>query len=171
MQNTKPISDALEQAMENTLATAAKFELPEVIDYLTGTITAAVSLLRAADDGKFVYGFLKSALASLGKEAMTAPNPHGGPLGISAHMGASMANPEMLHTVEELRRELHSANDQLIERDIQLADQKAIMQRVFTDFGKVVLAHKDKDAVLLKSLLDEFCQKHVRFVPKNGTVH
>jgi hypothetical protein len=130
MQNTKPISDALEQAMENTLATAAKFELPEVIDYLTGTITAAVSLLRAADDGKFVYGFLKSALASLGKEAMTAPNPHGGPLGLSVHMGASVANPEALHTVEELRKELYSANDQLLERDIQLADQSHHAARI-----------------------------------------
>lgn len=171
MENTKPISDSLALAMENTLAAAAKLDQGDAIDYLTGTITAAVSMLRAVDDGKFVYGFLKSALASLGKEAMSAPNPYGGALGISVHMGASMANPEALHTVEELRKELYSANDQLLERDIQLADQKAILQHVFTDFGKVVLAHKDKDAVLLKSLLDEFCQKHVRFVPKNGTVH
>ena len=84
----QPINDALEKAIKTTLQTAAEFKGGDVVEYLTGVTTAAISLLRSVDDGRLVYGYLRSALASLGQESAVNANPHGGDLGVSVHMGA-----------------------------------------------------------------------------------
>ncbi|WP_293766357.1 hypothetical protein [uncultured Aquitalea sp.] len=168
----QPINDALKKALETTLRTAAEFKGEDTVEYLTGVTTAAISLLRAVDDGRLVYGYLRSALASLGQESTVNANPHGGDLGVSVHMGASMANPEMLHSVEELRRELHSANEQLIERDIKLADSKHALQPIIAAVGQIAGAHLRKDAPKVNKLLNEFCKKYVRLAgQRSDAIH
>ncbi|OQS34269.1 hypothetical protein B0T40_15610 [Chromobacterium haemolyticum] len=168
MENSNP--NAVEQAMETTLTTVAAFNGQEACEYLTSLITASVSLLRSADEG-FLYGFLRSALASLGKPVSVVPNPYGGELGVAVHMGASIANPDAIQSVEELRRELHAANEQLIERDIQLADQKVAMARIVQDFGPIAVAHYKKNAPLVYQLLDEFCKRNLVVKNAPSTMH
>ena len=165
MENRK---HAVEQAMDATLAGVAAFKGEEACQYLASLITAAVSLLRSADDGLFVYSFLQAALASLSKSATVVPNPYGGDLGLALHKADSMASPESLNSVEDLRRELRLANEQLIERDIRLTDNESVLKTIAKDLGKLLIAHLQKDAEQVHQLLDAFCRDHV-VIKHNGS--
>lgn len=77
-------------------------------------------------------------------------------------------NPDLIDDVQVLRRELRAAQG-------DVADREAIMRMLITDrdsiegiiksmaaeFSKIIVAHKLKDAEAVKSLLDDFCARHV----------
>lgn len=164
------LSSVAQKAMEATLSTTATLSESDARDYLTAVIVSAISMLRTADESGFLYGFLRSALASLGQPVTTLVNPHGG-LDVSVHLGATLANPEAFNSVDELRRELASTNEQLIERDIMLADQKAVLEQLLRDVAPIALAHYKKDATQVKLQLDEFCRRHLMIKPAPDAVH
>ena len=84
----------------------------------------------------------------------------------------TMANPEAFDNVEELRQELHRANDSIL----QLADQnhelKYVLQGVSHTLARVVAAHIEGNHDFVKRELDDIVAKHVKIVQKpEGAVH
>lgn len=168
--NKQPITPAAEKAMQSTLSEVAKLSNEDASEYLSAIVVTAISMLRTTDGEQFVYGFLRSALASLAHEVKHVDNPHGGNAGLSVHVSATLANPDAITAVEDLRRELHQANDQLIERDIQLADQKAVMNQVLRDISPILIAHTTGQAEQVNNLLNSFCARHVVVKTASGKV-
>ncbi|MEW5892422.1 MAG: hypothetical protein AB1697_04710 [Pseudomonadota bacterium] len=82
----------------------------------------------------------------------------------------TMANPEAFDNVEELRRELHRANDNLLQVTDQLHETRYVLQSVSESLARVVFAHMQAKPDDVKSLLDNLVAKHVKVVqqPQGG---
>ncbi|WP_215782040.1 hypothetical protein [Paludibacterium sp. B53371] len=169
--NQQTISQAAEKAMQVTLSETAQLSNEDASEYLSAVATTAISMLRSIDGESFVYGFLRSALASLGQEVGVAENPFGGTAGIAVQVGARQIDPNQIHSLQELREALHQANEQLLDRDIQLVNQKAVLQRVLRDIAPILLAHASGNADQVKGLLDAFCTRHVLIKKPDSQLH
>lgn len=169
--NQQPISQAAEKAMQVTLSETAQMSNEDASEYLSAVATTAISMLRNIDGESFVYGFLRSALASLGQKVGSAVNPFGGTAGIAVPVGATQVDPDQIHTVQELREALRQANEQLLDRDIQLGDQQAVLQRVLRDIAPILITHATGQAEQVYSLLNAFCAKHVVIKTPDSQLH
>ena len=85
-------------------------------------------------------------------------------------MCPTMANPEAFDNVEELRRELHRANDSVLQLTDQLHETRYVLQGVSESLARVVFAHMQGKHDDVKSLLDNLVAKHVKVVqqPQGG---
>ena len=85
-------------------------------------------------------------------------------------MCPTLANPEAFDNVEELRRELHRANDNVLQLTDQLHETRYVLQGVSERLARVVFAHMQAKHDDVKSLLDEIVAKHVKVMqqPQGG---
>ena len=81
-------------------------------------------------------------------------------------MCPTMANPEAFDNVEELRQELHRANDSVLQLTEQLHETRYVLQGVSESLARVVFAHMQAKHDDVKSLLDNLVAKHVKVVQK-----
>ncbi len=87
-------------------------------------------------------------------------------------MCPTLANPEAFDNVEELRRELHRANDNVLRLTDQLHEERYVLQSVSESLAGVVLCHIAGEQDAVKRKLDEIVAKHVKIVRKpEGAVH
>ena len=87
-------------------------------------------------------------------------------------MCPTMANPEAFDNVEELRQELHRANDSVLQLTDQLHETRYVLQGVSASLARVVFAHMQAKHDDVKSLLDNLVAKHVKVVQKpQGGLH
>ena len=87
-------------------------------------------------------------------------------------MCPTMANPEAFDNVEELRRELHRANDSVLQLTEQLHETRYVLQGVSESLARVVFAHMQAKHDDVKSLLDNLVANHVKVVQKpQGGLH
>ena len=87
-------------------------------------------------------------------------------------MCPTMANPEAFDNVEELRQELHRANDSVLQLTDQLHETRYVLQGVSESLARVVFAHMQAKHDDVKSLLDNLVAKHVKVVQKpHGELH
>ncbi|MEW6309902.1 MAG: hypothetical protein AB1532_03110 [Pseudomonadota bacterium] len=84
----------------------------------------------------------------------------------------TLANPEAFDNVEELRQELHRANDSLLQLTDQLHEERYVVRRVSESLANVVFAHMQGKHDDVKSLLDHLVANHVKVVqPPQGGLH
>lgn len=85
-------------------------------------------------------------------------------------MCPTLANPEAFDNVEELRRELHRANDNVLQLTDQLHETRYVLQGVSEILARVVFAHMQAKHDDVKSLLDNLVANHVKVVqqPQGG---
>ena len=84
----------------------------------------------------------------------------------------TMANPEAFDNVEELRQELHRANDSVLQLTDQLHETRYVLQGVSESLARVVFAHMQAKHDDVKSLLDNLVANHVKVVQKpQGGLH
>ena len=87
-------------------------------------------------------------------------------------MCPTMANPEAFDNVEELRQELHRANDSVLQLTEQLHETRYVLQGVSESLARVVFAHMQAKHDDVKSLLDNLVANHVKVVQKpQGGLH
>ena len=87
-------------------------------------------------------------------------------------MCPTLANPEAFDNVEELRRELHRANENVLQLTDQLHVTNYVVQRISESLASVVIAHMQAKHDDVKSLLDNLVAKHVKVVQKpQGGLH
>lgn len=78
----------------------------------------------------------------------------------------TLANPEAIGNVEELRQELHRANAKLLQLTDQLHEEQHVLQSVSETLSRVVFAHMRAKHDDVRSLLDKIVAKHVKVVQK-----
>lgn len=78
----------------------------------------------------------------------------------------TLANPEAIGNVEELRRELHRANANLLQLTDQLHEERHVLQSVSETLSRVVFTHMRAKHDDVRSLLDNIVAKHVKVVQK-----
>lgn len=84
----------------------------------------------------------------------------------------TMANPEAFDNIEELRLELHRANDNVLRLTDQLHEERYVLQSVSESLAGVVLCNIAGEQDAVKRKLDEIVAKHVKIVRKpEGAVH
>ena len=85
-------------------------------------------------------------------------------------MCPTLANPEAFDNVEELRRELHRANENVLQLTDQLHVANYVVQRISASLASVVIAHMAGDQGAVKRELDDIVAKHVKVVqqPQGG---
>ena len=84
----------------------------------------------------------------------------------------TMANPEAFDNVEELRQELHRANDSVLQLTDQLHETRYVLQGVSESLARVVFAHMQAKHDDVRSLLDNLVANHVKVVQKpQGGLH
>ena len=87
-------------------------------------------------------------------------------------MCPTMANPEAFDNVEELRQELHRANDSVLQLTDQLHETRYVLQGVSESLARVVFAHMQAKHDDVRSLLDNLVANHVKVVQKpQGGLH
>ena len=87
-------------------------------------------------------------------------------------MCPTLANPEAFDNVEELRRELHRANENVLQLTDQLHVANYVVQRISESLASVVIAHMAGDQGAVKRELDDIVAKHVMVVQKpQGGLH
>ena len=87
-------------------------------------------------------------------------------------MCPTMTNPEAFDNVEELRQELHRANDSVLQLTDQLHETRYVLQGVSESLARVVFAHMQAKHDDVRSLLDNLVANHVKVVQKpQGGLH
>lgn len=87
-------------------------------------------------------------------------------------MCPTLANPDAINDVAELRQELHRANDNLLRLTGQLHEERYVLQSVSEALSRVVLAHMQGQHDIVKRELDAIVAKHVKVVQKpQGGMH
>jgi hypothetical protein len=76
--------------------------------------------------------------------------------------GPTMANPNALHTVEELRAALQQANSLVLQLSMHAQDLGSLVQVMQECLTPVLTAHLAGDAEQTKAALDSMVAKHVR---------
>ena len=84
----------------------------------------------------------------------------------------TMANPEALTTVKELREELHRANENLLKLTDQLHSLSCVTQDISEVLANILIAHMAGKTEAVKELLDKIAARHVKVVPPTpGGLH
>lgn len=84
----------------------------------------------------------------------------------------TMANPEALTTVKELREELHRANENLFKMADRLHSLTCVTQDISEVLANILVAHMAGKADAVKDLLDKIAARHVKVVPPTpGGLH
>ncbi len=84
----------------------------------------------------------------------------------------TMANPDAFTDINELREELHRANDSILQLTDQLHEERYVVQHVTKSLANVVFAHMEGKHDDVKAMLDHLVAKHVKIVQKpEGAVH
>lgn len=87
-------------------------------------------------------------------------------------MGPTLANPDAIDNVAELRQELRRANDSLLQLTGQLHEERYVLQSVSEALASVVMAHMQGQHDVVKRALDAIVAKHVKVVQKpQGGMH
>lgn len=87
-------------------------------------------------------------------------------------MCPTMANPDAITDVAELRQELHRANENVLRLTDELHELKYVLQSVSESLATVVLAHMQGQHDFVKRELDAIVAKHVKVVQKpQGGLH
>lgn len=87
-------------------------------------------------------------------------------------MGPTLADPDAIDNVAELRQELHRANDNLLQLTDQLHELRYVLQGVSGSLARVVFAHMQGEHDNVKRELDGIVAKHVKVVQKpQGGMH
>lgn len=86
--------------------------------------------------------------------------------------GPTMANPETLHTVPDLRAELKRTQALIIESTVNLHRMTCLSQDLSEALASLTLAHMKGQHDLVKRLLDAIVKRHVIVVDKSkGGLH
>lgn len=80
-------------------------------------------------------------------------------------MAPTLSNPEAFSTVDELRRELHRANSELLEVSEHLHGARCALQDVARTLSKLVLAYLAGDGAKVADLLADVIKNNVRVIP------
>ena len=87
------------------------------------------------------------------------------------------ANPDAIRDMGALRRELRAAQDLIADQAETIkqisADRDSIdgvLKSMAGEFSRIIVAHKLKDGRTVKSLLDDFCTRHVIVNDERNTV-
>ena len=85
-------------------------------------------------------------------------------------MCPALANPESFDNVDDLRKELHRANENVLQLTDQLHEERYVVMRVSESLSRVVWAHMQGKHDDVKTLLDHLVAAHVKVVqvPQGG---
>ena len=87
-------------------------------------------------------------------------------------MGPTMANPEAMNTVAELRQELHRANEQLLRFSERLHGVSTTAQQLGEVLVELLMMHMRGDGTALDARMTQLVDRHVRMASKPpGGVH
>ena len=87
-------------------------------------------------------------------------------------MCPALANPESFDNVDDLRKELHRANENVLQLTDQLHEERYVVMRVSESLSRVVWAHMQGKHDDVKTLLDHLVATHVKVVQKpQGGLH
>lgn len=82
----------------------------------------------------------------------------------------TLANPEAFDNVDDLRKELQRANENVLQLTDQLHEERYVVMRVSESLSRVVWAHMQGKHDDVKTLLDHLVAAHVKVVqvPQGG---